>query len=621
MNRFPTIFTALIFRCLEKQNHLHFQPRLFMEIFSYFSLRKSKKTFFSVSRDYQKRRSHLPLSSQEPIEAFLKELKGAIDEKNHKKAKEIAARANHISLSWMHKNRFTRMKEFSSGIIFALLVAVLIRTMWFELYTIPTGSMRPTLKEEDYLVVSKTDFGINVPLRLNHFHFAPDRVQRGSIFVFNSGNIDMKDADTLYFYLFPGKKQLVKRLIGKPGDTLYFYGGKIYGIDVDGKEIEAFQKEACFQKLEHIPMMRFEGRIESLPDGSILVQQMNQPIARLSSKEVYTIGQKGEKPPSFADFLGMKHFAMARLLTADDLQKIYPDLNKDQADLFLELTHHPHLSRYPVSHLAKEHSILPLKQKHIDRIADHLTTCRFQINNGFLSRLGWGKISSKFLPRLENVPNGTYEILDGVVYELPFPNIPFLGIFTNGYTKKVKPDHPLYSRDPKTIYTLYNLGIEPLTQYLPSQKEQQAIPSRYAYFREEALYLLGSPIFEKEDPILKAFALEEEKKVRPFLDQGPPSKEEILKFGIKIPKKMYLALGDNHAMSGDSREFGFVPEENIKGSVSFLFSPLGERLGRADQPAKSFFHTSNLIVYALAIIFFSIFLWYRKQEEKKVLRS
>jgi len=111
-----------------------------------------------------------------------------------------------------------------TGIVFALLVAVLIRTMWFELYTIPTGSMRPTLKEQDFLVVSKTDYGINVPLQAAHFYFDPTLVQRGSIIVFNGENMDIEDADTTYFYLFPGKKQFVKRLIGKPGDSLYFYG-------------------------------------------------------------------------------------------------------------------------------------------------------------------------------------------------------------------------------------------------------------------------------------------------------------------------------------------------------------------------------------------------------------
>ena len=57
------------------------------------------------------------------------------------------------------------------------------------------------------------------------------------LLVFTGENMDIRDVDTMYFYIFPGKKQYVKRLMGKPGDLLYFYGGEIYGIDGDGKDI------------------------------------------------------------------------------------------------------------------------------------------------------------------------------------------------------------------------------------------------------------------------------------------------------------------------------------------------------------------------------------------------
>ena len=32
-----------------------------------------------------------------------------------------------------------------------------------------------------------------------------------------------------YIFILSGKKQYIKRLMGKPGDILYFYGGEIYG--------------------------------------------------------------------------------------------------------------------------------------------------------------------------------------------------------------------------------------------------------------------------------------------------------------------------------------------------------------------------------------------------------
>ena len=42
--------------------------------------------------------------------------------------------------------------------------------------------------------------------------------------------MDIADSDYLYFFVFPGKKQYVKRLIGKPGDTLYFYCREGHGL-------------------------------------------------------------------------------------------------------------------------------------------------------------------------------------------------------------------------------------------------------------------------------------------------------------------------------------------------------------------------------------------------------
>jgi signal peptidase I len=49
--------------------------------------------------------------------------------------------------------------------------------MWFELYEIPTGSMRPTFKEQDRLIAFKTSFGINIALVEDQFIFEPDHIK------------------------------------------------------------------------------------------------------------------------------------------------------------------------------------------------------------------------------------------------------------------------------------------------------------------------------------------------------------------------------------------------------------------------------------------------------------
>jgi signal peptidase I len=43
---------------------------------------------------------------------------------------------------------------------------------------------------------------------------------------------------------------------------------------------------------------------------------------------------------------------------------------------------------------------------------------------------------------------------------------------------------------------------------------------------------------------------------------------------ILVPKGHVFVLGDNRAYSSDSRTFGFVPEENIRGTVVFRYWPI-----------------------------------------------
>ena len=141
--------------------------------------------------------------------------------------------------------------------------------------------------------------------------------------------MDIPDVDTKYFYLFPGKKQFVKRLIGKPGDTLYFYGGKIYGIDASGHELTELLKSPWMDPLEHIPFIRFEGKVETptSPRNQGLFEeaifyQMNQPVAKLKVQGPFRnvtgemFPRKGQSPlPHFSELWGIENFAMSRPLS------------------------------------------------------------------------------------------------------------------------------------------------------------------------------------------------------------------------------------------------------------------------------------------------------------------
>lgn len=600
-----------------------------------------------MHRRFKRKAKSMDEYTKESVQAYLKELQMAILKKDSVKARKMAKELERASHRLMPRTSFDKTRDFIGGLLFALIIAVLIRTTWFELYTIPTGSMRPTLKEDDYLIVSKTDYGINVPLQEAHFYFDPDLVQRGSIIVFNGANMDIRDNDTMYFYLFPGKKQFVKRLIGKPGDRIYFYGGDVYGIDKQGNEITDLRNNAWFDKLEHIPFIRFNGKVET-PNApkngifdTVIFHQMNKAVAKLGLSSIGTISgemirERGKTPPeNYFDLWGMKHFAMSRLLTQEDLDKIYPNIKVDEGLLYLELTHHPtlkgaELTRDEYNRLRPElnasTSIIPLQERHLEAISNAMTTAKFQVKNNLAWRFGWNpKGLGKYLPKLD-IPNGTYEVQNGTAYKLPFPSIPILGIFTNGYTTELPTTHPLYSKNPVMIQKLYNLGIEFINQYQPIAKNQRTVPSRYAYFKNGDLYLMNAPVILAEDPTLIEYVHSEMEKESistsrtpyfPFIDQGAPTTEEILAHGIEIPEMMYLAMGDNHAMSADSREFGFVPEDNLKGGVSFLFAPINERMGSPLQPSQPHATIPNITVWTVFILcMIGTSLYYRRQLER-----
>lgn len=122
--------------------------------------------------------------------------------------------------------------ETISVIIQALLLAVVIRTLLFQPFSIPSGSMRPTLLEGDYLFVSKFAYGYShhsIPFSPKLFEGRIwDAVpERGDVVVFKL------PSDTGLDY--------IKRLIGLPGDRVQMRDGALF---ING---EAVQRELIGQ--------------------------------------------------------------------------------------------------------------------------------------------------------------------------------------------------------------------------------------------------------------------------------------------------------------------------------------------------------------------------------------
>lgn len=619
-----------------------------MQLFSSsFSLRKSKHVLKHVYRLFLRKRKVLSTSVSDQFKRGLTALQKEIEGKNRDAASALSHQLLALEKIYLKKSAFERVRDLVVGLGFALCVAILIRQVWFEFYEIPTGSMRPTLKEQDLLVVSKTAFGVNVPLTTRHLYFDPSLVKRGGIFIFTGAEMNIRDVNTLYFYLFPGKKQYVKRLMGKPGDTLFFYGGKIYGVDSEGKEISSELQDPALSQIEHIPFISFEGNVDCSPSqipgvfSPVILYQMNEPVARLTATGPQTCSGEmlcpstseiGCKPvKDFSDLWGFKNFGTASLLSKEEVKRYtnHPLAELPEAPLYLEIKHHPTLRSLKIGRdewgrirplLSYSSSLLPLTEAHLRELFSHMYTARFVVKEGRMARLGV-RISSEnsFLPRLPGVPDGTYEFYHGKAYEIKWQGVSF----------ELPKAHPLYQFDLERVKLLYNVGMEVDMRAAPHSREQRRDPARYAYFRDGSLYSLGSPILQKEDPTLINFLEHEEKKkemlatYEPFKDLGPPLTSEgkldldlIKAQGLQIPPNMYLALGDNHAMSSDSRDFGFVPQGNIRGAPCLIFWPPGPRWGYPNQPHYPFFNLPRSLVWVTAAAVFAAASLYHRKKHK-----
>ena len=117
------------------------------------------------------------------------------------------------------------VKNFLS-LFYAILAALIIRSFFYEPFSIPSGSMYPTLKVGDYLFVSKYSYGYSKHSLPFSLPLIPDRIfynppKRGDVVVFKTPE--------------DNKTDYIKRLMGLPGDTLKIVSNIIY---INGKKIK-----------------------------------------------------------------------------------------------------------------------------------------------------------------------------------------------------------------------------------------------------------------------------------------------------------------------------------------------------------------------------------------------
>lgn len=77
-----------------------------------------------------------------------------------------------ISLEEVKAHKKSKSREWVDAITFAVVAATIIRTLYFEAFTIPTSSLEKTLLVGDFLFVSKISYGARIPNTPLSFPFA-----------------------------------------------------------------------------------------------------------------------------------------------------------------------------------------------------------------------------------------------------------------------------------------------------------------------------------------------------------------------------------------------------------------------------------------------------------------
>jgi len=110
------------------------------------------------------------------------------------------------------RRRKSVVREYVEAIAIAILLALVIRTLIVQAFTIPSGSMMDTLLVGDYILVNKFLFGPEVPL--TDYRLPALRVpDRGDIIVFK--------------YPQDEKRDFIKRIVATPGETVQVRGQQV----------------------------------------------------------------------------------------------------------------------------------------------------------------------------------------------------------------------------------------------------------------------------------------------------------------------------------------------------------------------------------------------------------
>lgn len=166
--------------------------------------------------------------------------------------------------------------EVAKTVIYALAIALVLRILLFQPFTIPSASMEPTLLQGDYIIVSKYSYGYS----RHSIPFSPP-VMNGRVFERAPAR-----GDVVVFKLpRDGHTDYIKRLVGLPGDRIQVLDGR---LSVNGRPVPRTEMSPTTQEVYGFSqeVKRFR---ECQAGGRCYVTYDARPDGEVDTTSVYVV--------------------------------------------------------------------------------------------------------------------------------------------------------------------------------------------------------------------------------------------------------------------------------------------------------------------------------------------
>jgi signal peptidase I len=187
----------------------------------------------------------------------------SVEQQDREAAKSPQGDARPLAAVLARLRRHGALVELPLLVIAALVITLVVKAFLAQAFYIPSASMEPQLREHDRVVVSRTAYRLHDP-------------RRGDIVVFPSPAVPAEDEGVLEGVLHdvleavalrdPGDRELIKRIVGLPGETVEARDGQVV---IDGRRlVEPYLPPGV--------VTSDFGPIE-VPDGRVFVMGDNRP--------------------------------------------------------------------------------------------------------------------------------------------------------------------------------------------------------------------------------------------------------------------------------------------------------------------------------------------------------